>query len=100
MDGKTCCFRLVQHVSTAFDSFGVLLGFTINQLEGWKIQYQGNLTLCWNKMIECWLIQNGTPEYPATWEGLYKLLKDAEFPTKADKLRTAVASAICTTPVS
>lgn len=53
----------------------------------------GNLTLCWNKLMECWL-QDGMHEYPATWEGLYILLEDANFPAVAEKLRKAVSPAI------
>ena len=36
--------------------------------------------LCWWHLIEKWLLSNGSLSYPATWEGLYKLLQDSEVP--------------------
>ena len=44
--------------------------------------------------MEHWLSQDGSRDYPATWEGLYTLLNDVGFGTVAEKLKTAVTRQI------
>ena len=36
--------------------------------------------LCWWSIMEEWLVSGGSSLYPATWEGLHRLLLDAEVP--------------------
>lgn len=36
--------------------------------------------LCWWNVMEEWLVSGGSASYPATWEGLYRLLQDSEVP--------------------
>ncbi len=41
-----------------------------NALDSWEYEFLNNAERCW------WLSNKGTPEYPATWEGVLKVLKD------------------------
>ena len=65
--------------------FGLLLGIGFNELDAWKIQYQGDATICWNKVMDDWLTRGGSHDYPATWEGLYSLLNDLDFGMRVKK---------------
>ena len=74
--------------------FGMRLGFTLNKMEGWKMEYHGNVTVCWNKVMELWLSgEIESCDYPTTWEGLYELLIDNEYAIVAKDLEEAVAAA-------
>ena len=42
--------------------------------------------------MEHWLSGGGMPDYPATWEGLYNLLVDANFPVAAADMKRIVSS--------
>ena len=42
------------------------------------------------KVMEHWLAEGGTPDYPATWEGLYELLEDVEYAEVAEELKRIV----------
>ena len=87
--GQQRTFRLVDLVSVKWREFGLLLGLTQNQLEGWSTQHLGNSSHCWHEVMQHWLdgVSRG---YPVSWEGLYRLLKDAEYPAVARKLEVAV----------
>ena len=69
--------------------FGLLLGFELNQLKMWDSEYRGNAKKCWNEVMNQWLTQGGSRDYPATWEGLYTLLSDTDFPKLVQKLKNA-----------
>ena len=62
-----------------------------NTLKSWKLECQGESSLCWAKVMEQWLSDGGTLEYPDTWEGLQALLGDLELSNIGEKLRRAVA---------
>ena len=80
----------MNRVSAKWYNFGMLLGLDLNQLDGWEAEYRGNASRCWNRVMNQWLTQGGSHDYPATWEGLYTLLRDTEFPNIATKLKNAV----------
>ena len=70
--GKHC--RLVNLVSAKWESFGIRQDSPLNQLEGWKVEFLGDVAKCWVKVMEHWLSGGGLPDYPATWDSLYLLL--------------------------
>ena len=49
-EGQEQEFRLVKWVSARWYDFGMLLGLELNQLDVWRIQYQGDTAICWNKV--------------------------------------------------
>lgn len=77
--GNKKTFRLVDRVSAGWHKFGILLGISQNQLKVWDEKYRGNSSMCWTKVMEHWLNGGGKDCYPATWEGLYTLLEDADY---------------------
>lgn len=70
--------------------FGRLLGLSTNQLRTWERQNLGSMVMCWVEVMEHWLTEGGTHDYPATWEGLYTLLNDSERSVVARDLKRAV----------
>lgn len=89
-NGNKKTFRLVDRVSARWNTFGLLLGISQNQLRAWEEQYRGNANMCWTKVMEYWLNGVGKDSYPPTWEGLYMLLEDAEYSQIAEELKRAV----------
>lgn len=90
--GQTQTFRLVDRVSASWRRFGMILRLAENQLEKWDDEYRGDANNCWARVMGEWLNQC-TEDYPASWEGLYTLLDDAEFSEVAQELRKAVDGA-------
>ena len=78
-------------VSAEWRRFGTLLGISRNQLKAWDRENRGDVTMCWEDVMEHWLSGGGTHDYPATWEGLYTLLRDCNFSTVAADLQMAVS---------
>ena len=79
---------------------GILLGLGDDgQLDVWDSQYRGDAAQCCEKVMQRWLEGGSEGEeeeeedYPATWEGLYTLLDDAELTEVAVKLKEAVTAA-------
>lgn len=83
-------FRLIDFVSSRWQSFGCQLGMPMDKLDAWKKECLGDAAECWKKVMAQWLAQGGTCEYPATWEGLYVLLEDIEYSEVSRKLKVAV----------
>ena len=86
-EGQEQVMRLVKLVSAEWQDFGMLLGMDLDELRAWKSE---SASWCWNKVMKQWLSQGGTQDYPATWEGLYSLLKVTGFSDIAQQLEKAV----------
>ena len=86
---QTIC--LVREVSASWDDFGMILGFSFNELDSWKSEYQGNTRKCWNKVMESWLSKGGTRDYPSSWKGLCTLLNDLGFAKISQVMQRAAA---------
>ncbi len=82
-------FRLLDEVSGKWQLFGTLLGLSTNKLLVWEKEHPKNITMCCNKVMEYWLV-GGCTDYPATWEGMYTLLEDAELSEIAKELKKAI----------
>ena len=76
-------------VSAKWEGFGLLLGLRVNQLRAWRQENMGDISMCWNRVMEHWL-DGGSADYPPTWEGLYTLLTDAECAGVAKNMKAAV----------
>ena len=85
-------FRLVNEVSNKWESFGIRLDVTTNQLKAWRKECLGDAEECWMKVMGHWLAEGGTEDYPTTWEGLYLLLDDVECTEVARKLKRLVTA--------
>ena len=84
---------LINRVCSKWESFGCRLEIPQIMLDIWREECLYNLPRCWLKVMEYWLTGGETPDYPATWDGLYKLLEDVEFDDVAWQLRNAVLAA-------
>ena len=87
-------FRLINRVSAQWLKFGYCLRRSTNQLEGWEKQCLLDADRCWCKVMSHWLKEDGTPDYPATWKGVFCLLEDVECLPVAWDLQKALASVI------
>lgn len=85
-------FSLASKVSTKWMVFGNLLGLLPNELEAWEIRHHDDDTECWHRVMEHWLTEGGTQDYPATWEGLYELVRDGGYAEVTRDLREAVGA--------
>ena len=92
-NGKKQKFRLINRVCSKWESFAYRLELPQNMLDAWRKECLNNSAHCWLKVMQHWLTGGNTPEYPATWDGLYELLKDVEYSEVARELREAVVAA-------
>jgi hypothetical protein len=75
--GHQRTFRLEDMVSAKWMKFGLRVGLTMDQLEFLEKRYK-NASRCWLEVMRHWLNDGGTQHYPATWEGLYTLMRDCD----------------------
>lgn len=82
--------------SEKWRSIGLKLGYTEAELNEIKCNESENDELCWFHIMEKWLYaEQPSPSYPASWQGLYKLLKDSKVvDSTLNLLRRAVINAI------
>ncbi len=70
--------------------FGLRLNMTLNDLEALEREHRGNARDIWNRVMDHWLAGRGGCDYPASWEGLYTLLRDLDLSEVANELEKAV----------
>ena len=88
----------MNRISTKWLNIGYLLGKGPNQLEELEDQYRGKASRCWCALMDDWLSDGGTSDYPATWEGLVSILEDIQCGQVAKELKIALASATSAAP--
>ena len=91
--GNTHNFHLVTRARKKWKRIGMLLKYSLTELEDIKREQKGSDELCWISLMEKWLLDGGSSSYPATWEGLCHLLVDSESPNIAKLLRRVVTQA-------
>ena len=89
--GKQHKLRIVQNICPKWRQIGNLLNISDSLLESILSQYRGDLEECCYAVLRQWL-DNGSPDYPLTWEGLLELLEDADCAQIAEELRDALKS--------
>ena len=87
--GKQHKLRIVQNICPKWRQIGNLLNISDSLLESILSQYRGDLEECCYAVLRQWL-DNGSPDYPLTWEGLLELLNDVDCSQVADELRDAL----------
>ena len=78
-------FRLVRKISDKWFDAGLLVGVPTTALESYSQRFVDNNKRC-IQVLSDW-INNGHPDYPPTWAGLYNLLCDIEKGTVAQELK-------------
>lgn len=63
----------------------------MNKLKGWDEQHCGDVSKCWNEVMDHWIRSGGTHDYPVTWDSLYTLLVNVQLAPVAMKLKEAVS---------
>ena len=86
--GKQHKLRIVQNICPRWRQIGNLLNISDSLLESILSQYRGDLEECCYAVLRQWL-DNGSPDYPLTWEGLLELLNDVDCSQVADQLKDA-----------
>ena len=90
--GHQLNFRLINVISSRWREFGYLFGREENELENLREECFGKANRCWCKVMNQWLENDGTPEYPPTWRGLLTVLVDLEYSEVARELQRVLAS--------
>ena len=88
--GKLHKLRIVQSICPQWRNIGNLLDISDSVLESTLSHYRGDLEECCYAVLRRWL-DNGSPDYPLTWEGLLELLEDADCAQVAEELRYALS---------
>ena len=65
-EGKLQRFYLVNKVSSRWMTFGYRFDREPDELEALEDEYSRNAKRCWCKVMEQWLGEGGTSEYPTT----------------------------------
>ena len=91
---KESKFILAENISAKWWTIGHLIKMTMNTLKGYEKEFNKDNSRCWAEVMQRWMEGQGNNIYPQTWDGLYKLLKDANSPQVAVKLQKAVENAL------
>ena len=89
-------FKLITKVSSKWRDFGIRLSHELDQLEAWAEECRGVSSRCWCRVMNYWITENDSPDYPATWSGLFLVLEDVEYSEVAAELKKALASVMPT----
>ena len=76
-----------------WEEIGCLLEIPLSLLHGWEAKNLKDPLKCTNTVLCHWL-ENPTDYYPNSWEGLDRLLNDAELGQVASDLKRALANAL------
>ena len=85
--GRVKTFSLVYKVSSKWQEFCTRLGQDPKHLTK---KHRGNGIKIWKEVMDEWLSDGGTQDYPATWEGLCLLLDNMNLSSVTTELRHAV----------
>ena len=96
--GRMHHFHLVTGARMKWRKIGVHLDYTTEKLDSIECEHDGSDELCWCDIMEAWLLDGGTASYPASWDGLHRLLVDAGALDTAKLLRVAVTQAVLPPP--
>ncbi len=88
-DGQTETLRLRDDMISRWRDVGHLVDISASQLEGINMHRLGDVRLCYQDVLQEW-ISRGSSDYPATWEGLLKILRSLELNSCADSLERAL----------
>ena len=91
-NGELKKFRLRRSICNKWQIVGDLISVDVSILESWGTKYRGDSLQCIKRVLSHWL-DHPTEEYPASWEGMYRLLEDIECSNVAKKLRQCVNDA-------
>ena len=88
---RKCC--LIVSICPKWHKLGILLGMRGPTLSAFSMKNRENPEQCCNDVIIKWL-EDGSPHYPLTWEGVFELLDDLDETEFISELQNALLSQI------
>ena len=88
--GEKKKFRLKKLICHKWKQLGTLLEIPLPTIDSWEQQYRGDASSCITAVLSQHWMENPTEYYPLTWEGLDRLLNDAELSQVAEELKQAL----------
>ena len=86
--------KIVEEISSKWQDLAILLGLSMSQIDGIQKQCLLEAEQCCLRVFDHWIISNGEfTNYPITWSGLHKLLKDIGHRAVAELMKTALQTA-------
>ena len=92
-EGQNKEFVLEIRVSGKWKKMGVRMGIELNILDNLEVDKHCQAER-WQAVMQRWMEGQGGNAYPATWDGLYQLLKDIGVPKVALELKKAVDNSV------
>ena len=90
-DGFKEQLRILNEVCAQWKDIGALLGFSGAEMKEIERNCPRDIKECCREILTSWIEHGrGHESYPATWEGLHKLLEDIECSTLAKLLKEAL----------
>ena len=84
--------RIINRISDKWRDVATLLGLGVCQMDGIQRESFMNAEQCCLRVFDDWIMKNGTTDYPLTWSGLHKLLKDIEHNAIAEDMKRALSA--------
>ncbi len=88
-DGRSETLRLRDAMIHKWRDAGLFLDLSAPELDGILTYRQGDVRQCLQDVFQEW-ISRGSSDYPATWDGLLKLLRDLDLNSCAESLKAAL----------
>ena len=82
-----------ERICHKWEEIGCLLEIHLSLLQAWETKHLKDPLKCTNTVLCHWL-ENPTDYYPNTWEGLNRLLSDAELGQVASDLKRVLANVL------
>ena len=87
--GEIHRLRIIDTICNRWEDFGKILRIPDPKLSTWWTQTSHDPKKCCNNVFDYWF-QNPPKDYPATWSGVFELLRDFEFEALAEELMEAL----------
>lgn len=88
--GERKKFHLNKDSCHKWERLGNLLEIPLPILKSMEQQYRGDAIVSMTAVFKYWILENPSDLYPLTWEGLDRLLNDAELGEVAEDLKQAL----------
>ena len=85
--------RIKKSICCKWKEIGTLLEIESSSLNAWEMMYSRNVFECINPVLDHWF-EHKSDDYPVSWDGLKKLLEDAELCQVATELDFALSNAL------
>ena len=92
-DGKEKNYRLLQSIQTKWKDIGRHLGIGSAVLNGYKSQHLGDIEEQCQEVFNHWR-NAGAENYPFTWNGVLKILRDVQMGMVAERLEKALSNRV------